>query len=62
MNEMQALQRQCPRRAEHCVVERQQHTADVPVYILKDAAGSRYMKLSYEGLFLWQLIDGERTI
>jgi putative peptide zinc metalloprotease protein len=62
MNEMPTLQRQCPRRAEHCIVERQQHTADAPVYILKDAAGSRYVKLSYEGLFLWQLIDGERTI
>jgi putative peptide zinc metalloprotease protein len=62
MNEMLTLQQQCPRRAEHCIVERQQHTADAPVYILKDAVGSRYMKLSDEGLFVWQLMDGEHTI
>ena len=62
MNEMLTLQRQCPRRAEHCIVERQQHAADAPVYILKDAVGSRYMKLSDEGLFVWQMMDGERTI
>jgi putative peptide zinc metalloprotease protein len=62
MNETLTLQRQCPRRAEYCIVERQQHAADAPVYILKDAAGSKYMKLSEEGLFVWQLMDGERTI
>jgi putative peptide zinc metalloprotease protein len=62
MNETLTLQRQCPLRAEHCIVERQQHAADAPVYILKDATGSRYMKLSEEGLFVWQLTDGERTI
>jgi putative peptide zinc metalloprotease protein len=62
MNEMLTLQRRCPRRAEHCIVERQQHAADAPIYILKDAAGSRYMKLSDEGLFVWRLMDGEHTI
>ena len=62
MDEMLALQRQRPRRAEHCIVERQQLAADAPVYILKDAGGRRYMKLSEEGLFVWQLLDGEHTI
>jgi len=62
MNEMLTLQRRCPRRAEHCIVERQQHAADAPVYILRNAAGSSYMKLSDEGLFVWQLMDGEHTI
>ena len=42
MDEMLALQRQRPRRAEHCIVERQQVAAAAPVYILKDAAGRRF--------------------
>jgi putative peptide zinc metalloprotease protein len=60
--EMQTLHRQRPRRAQACILERQQLAAGAPVYILKDAAGRRYMKLSEEGLFLWQQIDGTRTI
>jgi putative peptide zinc metalloprotease protein len=51
-----------PQRAAHCTLEQQDSRGDTPVYILKDAACSRYMMLSEEGLFLWQLIDGERTI
>jgi len=62
MEEMPALERLRPRRAECCVVERQQCATDAPVYILKDARGRRYMKLSDEGLFVWQLMDGEHTI
>jgi putative peptide zinc metalloprotease protein len=62
LNEMLALQRRRPRQVEHCVVERQQRAADAPVYILKDAAGRSYMKLSEEGLFVWQLMDGEHTV
>lgn len=59
---MPALERLRPRRAERCIVERQQRAAAAPVYILKDAGGRRYMKLSEEGLFVWQLMDGEHTI
>jgi putative peptide zinc metalloprotease protein len=62
MDEMLALQQQRPRRLDQCVVERQQLAADAPVYILKDTAGRRYMKLSEEGLFVWWLMDGEHTI
>jgi putative peptide zinc metalloprotease protein len=51
-----------PRKMDDCTIEQQQNAADAPAYILKDAAGLRYMLLSPEGLFLWQLIDGERTI
>jgi putative peptide zinc metalloprotease protein len=60
--DMLALQRQRPRRVERCIVERQQLAAQAPVYILRDAAGDRYMKMSEEGLFLWQLMDGTHTI
>jgi putative peptide zinc metalloprotease protein len=60
--DMLALQRQRPRRVERCSVEQQQLAAQAPVYILRDAAGDRYMKMSEEGLFLWQLMDGAHTI
>jgi putative peptide zinc metalloprotease protein len=60
--DMLALQRQRPRRVERCVVERQQLAALAPVYILRDGAGDRYMKMSEEGFFLWQLLDGTHTI
>ena len=59
--DMPALQRLCPRQVERCVVEQQQLATQAPVYILRDAAGDRYMKMSEEGLFLWQLMDGTRT-
>jgi putative peptide zinc metalloprotease protein len=62
MDEMMALERQRPRQAGGCVLERQQRADDAPVYVLKDAQGCRYMKLSEEGLFVWQLLDGEHTI
>jgi putative peptide zinc metalloprotease protein len=62
MGEMQVLQRQRPRRIEPSIVERAQLAAGAPVYILKDPAGRRYMKLSEEGLFVWRLMDGEHTI
>ncbi len=60
MDEMPALERLRPRQAERCIVERQ--PGETPVYILKDAGGCRYMRLSEEGLFVWQLMDGKRTI
>jgi putative peptide zinc metalloprotease protein len=56
------LERLRPRRADRCIVEQQQRAAVAPVYILKDAGGRRYMKLSEEGLFVWQMLDGEHTI
>jgi putative peptide zinc metalloprotease protein len=62
MDEMLALERQRPRQAGGCILERQQRAADAPLYVLKDAKGCRYMKLSEEGLFVWQLMDGEHTI
>ncbi len=60
--DMLALQQQRPRRVERCILERQQLAAQAPVYILRDEAGDRYMKMSEEGLFLWQLMDGGHTI
>jgi putative peptide zinc metalloprotease protein len=60
--DMPALQRQRPRRVERCSVEQQQLAALAPVYILRDGAGDRYMEMSEEGLFLWQLMDGAHTI
>ena len=60
--DMLALQRLCPRRVERCIVEQQELAAQAPVYILRDEAGDRYMKMSEEGLFLWQLMDGAHTI
>ncbi len=60
--EMQTLDRQRPRRIDGCTVERQALAAGAPVYILKDAAGRRYMRLTEEGVFLWRQIDGARTI
>lgn len=53
---------QRPRRTPGCSVERQQIAAAAPAYILKDDTGRRYLKLSAEGFFLWQQIDGNRTI
>src|ERR1700722_8842085 len=60
--EMQELAQQRPRRAPRCVAERRQTAAAAPSYVLKDAAGRRYMRLSEEGFFLWQQIDGTRTL
>jgi putative peptide zinc metalloprotease protein len=62
MDEMPALERQRPRQACGCIVEQQQRAGDASVYILKDAGGCRYMKLSEEGLFVWLQLDGERTL
>jgi hypothetical protein len=61
MDEMQTLQQQRPRQVEACSIERQL-AAGAPAYILKNTTVRRYMKLSEEGLFLWQLIDGQHTI
>jgi putative peptide zinc metalloprotease protein len=62
MHEIEALLRQRPRSAEACTIERQQLFNDTPIFFLKDAASVRYMRLSEEGMFLWQLIDGNHTI
>jgi putative peptide zinc metalloprotease protein len=49
-----------PRRTA-CTVERQYGALDA-AYVLKDAGGRHYMRLSEEGLFIWQLMDGRRSI
>jgi putative peptide zinc metalloprotease protein len=59
---MRALLDQIPRRVEACTIERQQLAGGEPVYILKVAASRNYIKVSAPGLFLWQQIDGRRTI
>jgi hypothetical protein len=61
MDELQTLQQQRPRQVEACSIERQL-APGAPAYILKNTTVRRHMKLSEEGLFLWQLIDGQRTI
>jgi putative peptide zinc metalloprotease protein len=61
MDEMQTLRQQRPRQVEACSIE-SQLGAGAPAYILKNTTARRYMKLSEEGLFLWQLIDGQHTI
>jgi putative peptide zinc metalloprotease protein len=57
-----SLKRQRPKRADRTTLERQQLNSDKPVYILADGSRRRYMRLSEEGLFLWNLIDGNRTV
>jgi putative peptide zinc metalloprotease protein len=49
----------CPRATGDCRIERQDGAG---AYVLRDAEGLSYTRLSEEGLFLWQLIDGERTV
>ena len=51
-----------PCRNVSCIVEQQCSAENVPAHVLKDASGARYIRLSDEGLFLWQLMDGNRTI
>ena len=52
-----------PRRILSCSIERQCGAADAPpAYVLKDADGRRYMRLSEQGLFLWEHINGSRSI
>jgi putative peptide zinc metalloprotease protein len=57
-----ALQRQRPRRIEAWELERQEDHLGDPLFILKDSRRHRYLKLSEQGAFLWNLIDGERTV
>jgi putative peptide zinc metalloprotease protein len=57
-----SLQRQRPRRIEHWAMERQEGLDGKPVFILKDTRRARYLKLSEQGAFLWELMDGERTV
>jgi hypothetical protein len=61
MDEMQTLRQQRPRQVEACSIE-SQLGAGAPAYILKNTTARRYMKLSEEGLFLWQLIDGRQAL
>jgi putative peptide zinc metalloprotease protein len=56
------LQRQRPKRADHCVVEHQRMGSDKQVYIIKDNLRHQYLKLSEEGAFLWKLMDGQHTV
>jgi putative peptide zinc metalloprotease protein len=51
-----------PQRAAHCTVEPQHGAGASAAYVLKDGGRQRYMLLSDEGLFLWQLLDGERSV
>jgi CRP-like cAMP-binding protein/Zn-dependent protease len=57
-----SLQRQRPRRIAHWAMERQEGLDGKPVFILKDTRRARYLKLSEQGAFLWDLMDGERTV
>jgi CRP-like cAMP-binding protein len=57
-----SLQRQRPKRIAHWAMERQDGLDGKPVFILKDTHRARYLKLSEQGAFLWDLMDGERTV
>src|SRR5579883_43424 len=50
-----------PCRISSCTLERQGSAVDA-AYVIKDADARHYMRLSEEGLFIWQLMDGRRTI
>lgn len=56
------LQRQRPRRHGHWVIERQTGQDGAPVFVLKDTERLRYLRLTEEGAFLWDLMDGLHTI
>lgn len=56
------LQRQRPRRIDQWSMERQATPGGKAVWILKDDRYHRYVKLSEEAAFLWQEMDGERTV
>lgn len=56
------LQRQRPRRIAHWTMERQDERGGEPAYILKDTVRHRYLRLSEQGAFLWELMDGERNV
>lgn len=53
------LQRQRPRRVDGWEMERQEAHGE-PFYVLKH--GARYLRLSEECAFLWDQMDGERTV
>lgn len=57
-----ALQRQRPRRIEHWELGQQVGRGGEPLFVLKDTRRHRYLKLSEQGVFLWDLIDGQRTV
>jgi putative peptide zinc metalloprotease protein len=56
------LQRQRPRRIARWAIEKQVGRDGVAVYVLKDVDRHRYLKLSEQGAFLWELMDGEHSI
>lgn len=56
-----SLQRQRPQPVAHCRLERQEEDGKT-VFILKDAHHGRYLRISEEAAFLWELMDGERTV
>jgi CRP-like cAMP-binding protein/Zn-dependent protease len=56
------LQRQRPRRIAHWVMESQASSDGEVVYVLKDTEHNRYTKLSEQGAFLWDLMDGQTTV
>jgi len=57
-----ALQRQRPRRIEHWALERQTGRGGEVTFVLKDTRRHRYMRLSEQGAFLWDLMDGQHTV
>jgi putative peptide zinc metalloprotease protein len=56
------LQRQRPRRHDHWVIERQTGQDGTPVFVLKDTQRLQYLRLTEEGAFLWDLMDGLHSI
>lgn len=54
-----ALQRQRPRRHDHWRLEPR---AEGGGYVLQDTRAHRYLQLSPEGAFLWELMDGEHSV
>jgi putative peptide zinc metalloprotease protein len=56
------LQRQRPRRCEGMEMERQEGQQGETVSILKDPRRHRYIRLSDQAAFLWDLMDGEHSV
>jgi CRP-like cAMP-binding protein len=57
-----ALQRQRPQRITGWEMERQVGRGGEVVAVLKDTQTKRYLKLSEPAAFLWERMDGERTV
>src|SRR4030065_553449 len=55
-------QRVCPKKIEGVVVYGQQTMDGETVYVLKHPTTGAFSRLSAEGLFLWQRLDGRHTL